>query len=249
MSHKAILFTFVTQLLLAMVFASEPLTFMPQVGIWHLVFSNPNNVSLDKPIMIDGVTGDHMTYGQLKSGSLKFRAGLHKFGFRKGDTVCIFSQNKVRKVFIYLLLLKGYDFSVFTVPSCHFFCLSSRLTTLWFVSVRSPQLVPSLSPIQHTLPKSCTISLSKPMQKSSLPVRKLCPSLSKPPSLLVLLNPTYLFLVIARSMESNPTARFSLLIKRWRLFISPMKRLAKLSLIFVSAVVPQVKCDFDFHYF
>ncbi|KAH8554355.1 hypothetical protein BGW37DRAFT_484434 [Umbelopsis sp. PMI_123] len=78
-----------------MVFASEPLTFMPQVGIWHLVFSNPNNVSLDKPIMIDGITGDHMTYGQLKSGSLKFRAGLHKFGFRKGDTVCIFSQNKI----------------------------------------------------------------------------------------------------------------------------------------------------------
>ncbi|KAG2173429.1 hypothetical protein INT44_008781 [Umbelopsis vinacea] len=78
-----------------MVFVAEPLTSMPQVGIWHYVFSNPNNISLDKPLMIDGITGNHLTYGQVKSNSLRFRAGLHKFGFKKGDALCLFSQNKV----------------------------------------------------------------------------------------------------------------------------------------------------------
>lgn len=82
-----------------MVFVAEPLTVMPQVGIWHYVFSNPYNVSLDKPLMIDGITGEHLTYGQVKSSSLKFRAGLHKFGFKKGDALCLFSQNKVRSTF------------------------------------------------------------------------------------------------------------------------------------------------------
>jgi long-subunit acyl-CoA synthetase (AMP-forming) len=88
-----------------MVYVSEPLNIMPQVGLWHFVFSNPNNVSLDKPIMIDGVTGTHLTYGQLKSGTLKFRAGLHNFGFKKGDTLCLFSQNKVPIHYIHFFIV------------------------------------------------------------------------------------------------------------------------------------------------
>jgi 4-coumarate--CoA ligase len=77
-----------------MVYIAEPLNLMPQVDLWTFLFSNPNNVSMDKPLMIDGITGEHITYGQVKSDSLKFRAGLDKFGFKRGDTLCLYSQNK-----------------------------------------------------------------------------------------------------------------------------------------------------------
>ncbi|CAM0141002.1 unnamed protein product [Umbelopsis sp. WA50703] len=70
-----------------MVYIAEPLNLMPQVDLWTFLFSNPNNVSMDKPLMIDGITGEHITYGQVKSDSLKFRAGLDKFGFKRGGSM------------------------------------------------------------------------------------------------------------------------------------------------------------------
>ncbi|CAG8662257.1 10304_t:CDS:2, partial [Funneliformis mosseae] len=69
---------------------------IPSVGIFQYVFSNPNKVSEDKPIFIDGLTDKKLTFAELKSNAKKFAAGLQdKVGFKRGDVLSIFSPNQV----------------------------------------------------------------------------------------------------------------------------------------------------------
>ncbi|CAM0141004.1 unnamed protein product [Umbelopsis sp. WA50703] len=78
-----------------MVFKSEPLLLMPQTGLTHFIFSNPNNVADEKPIFIDAETNKHITYGQLRNLVFRLNHGLRRIGFKKGDVLCIYSANKI----------------------------------------------------------------------------------------------------------------------------------------------------------
>ncbi|KAI9283987.1 hypothetical protein BC943DRAFT_353418 [Umbelopsis sp. AD052] len=78
-----------------MVFKSEPLLMMPQTGLTRFIFSNPNSVSDDKPIFIEAESGNVITFGQLRNLSLRLNAGLRRHGFKKGDTLCIYSSNTI----------------------------------------------------------------------------------------------------------------------------------------------------------
>ncbi|CAI2174496.1 11998_t:CDS:2, partial [Funneliformis geosporum] len=69
---------------------------IPSVGIFQFVFSNPNKVSEDKPIFIDGLTDKKLTFAELKSNAKKLAAGLQdKVGFKRDDVLSIFSPNQV----------------------------------------------------------------------------------------------------------------------------------------------------------
>ena len=64
--------------------------------IYQYITSNPSGISDDKVIFIDGETDKKLTYGELKSKSKKFAAGLiNEAEFKRGDVLAIFSQNKV----------------------------------------------------------------------------------------------------------------------------------------------------------
>ncbi|CAG8760344.1 8062_t:CDS:2, partial [Racocetra persica] len=68
----------------------------PQVGIYQYVTSNPNKISDDKIIYLDGITGKSYTFGKFKHESRKFAAGLQdKLGFKRGDVLAIYSHNQV----------------------------------------------------------------------------------------------------------------------------------------------------------
>jgi len=71
---------------------------IPSVGIFQYVFSNPNKISEDKAVFIDGTTDKKLTFVELKSNAKKFAAGLQdKVDFKRGDVLSIFSPNQVRK--------------------------------------------------------------------------------------------------------------------------------------------------------
>src|SRR5205807_4242468 len=48
----------------------------------------------ERPALIDGVTGDSMTYRQLADQVERTAAGLHRWGFRKGDVAAILTPNR-----------------------------------------------------------------------------------------------------------------------------------------------------------
>ncbi|CAG8657993.1 1104_t:CDS:2, partial [Acaulospora colombiana] len=88
-----------------MIFKSKlPDIEIPPVGVYQFITSNPNNISDDKVIFIDGITDKRITFGEFKSETRKFAAGLHdKVGFRPGDVLSIVSPNQ----FDYPIVLFG----------------------------------------------------------------------------------------------------------------------------------------------
>ncbi|CAL1545805.1 unnamed protein product [Lymnaea stagnalis] len=49
----------------------------------------------DLPAVDDFLTGRMYTYGQLKTNAIKVASALHRLGYRKGDTVMVFSSNHI----------------------------------------------------------------------------------------------------------------------------------------------------------
>jgi 4-coumarate--CoA ligase len=73
---------------------------IPVKGIYQFITSNPSRIDDDKVIFIDGETGEKLTYGELKSKSKKFAAGLiEKANFKRGNVLAIFSHNKVCAIY------------------------------------------------------------------------------------------------------------------------------------------------------
>ncbi|CAG8706688.1 10325_t:CDS:10 [Dentiscutata erythropus] len=69
---------------------------IPPIGIYQYVTSNPNKISEDKVIYVDGITDKSYTFGEFKHESKKFAAGLQdRLEFKRGDVLAIFSPNQV----------------------------------------------------------------------------------------------------------------------------------------------------------
>ncbi|CAG8513240.1 14713_t:CDS:2, partial [Acaulospora colombiana] len=88
-----------------MIFKSKlPDIEIPSVGVYQYATSNPNNVSESKVIFIDGITDKKITFGEFKSETKSFAAGLcDKVGFKRGDVLAIISPNQ----FDYPIVLFG----------------------------------------------------------------------------------------------------------------------------------------------
>ncbi|CAG8492802.1 1343_t:CDS:2, partial [Cetraspora pellucida] len=80
-----------------MVFKSKlPDIKIPEEGIYQFITSNPKGIPDDKACYVDGITNEYYTFGEFKSESKKFAAGLlDKVGFKRGDVLAIFSPNQV----------------------------------------------------------------------------------------------------------------------------------------------------------
>ncbi|KAF0560713.1 acetyl-CoA synthetase-like protein [Gigaspora margarita] len=80
-----------------MIFESKyPDIKIPQVDVYQYVTSNPERISDDKIIYVNGITGKGYTYGEFRHESKKFAAGLQdKLGFKRGDVLAIFSPNQI----------------------------------------------------------------------------------------------------------------------------------------------------------
>ncbi|RIB19056.1 hypothetical protein C2G38_2016005 [Gigaspora rosea] len=80
-----------------MVFKSNyPDIRIPQDGIFQYVMSNQEGISDNKIIYLDENTSKGYTFGELKSESKRFAAGLReKVGFNRGDILAIYSSNQV----------------------------------------------------------------------------------------------------------------------------------------------------------
>jgi len=65
----------------------------PDVGIYEFIFDRTLPVS--KPALIDGFTGETITYGELKARVNRLAGGLHHYGIKPYDVVGIFSPNHV----------------------------------------------------------------------------------------------------------------------------------------------------------
>ena len=78
-----------------MVFTSKyPYIELPRTGIVQYLFSNRYGTPDNKPILIDGITGESITYGELRSLVNRFAAGLQdRFNLKRGEVVGIFSPN------------------------------------------------------------------------------------------------------------------------------------------------------------
>ncbi|CAG8779672.1 21591_t:CDS:10, partial [Dentiscutata erythropus] len=80
-----------------MIFKSKYPDFeIPKIGIYQYVTANPNNISDNKPIFVDGITDEKATFGELKRNSRRFAAGLQdKIGFKHHDILGIISPNHI----------------------------------------------------------------------------------------------------------------------------------------------------------
>ncbi|CAG8456964.1 14348_t:CDS:10 [Cetraspora pellucida] len=66
------------------------------VGIYQFVMSNPNQISDDKAVFIDAITHKKIAFGNLKSETRRFAAGLQDhLGFKRGDVLCVYSPNQI----------------------------------------------------------------------------------------------------------------------------------------------------------
>ena len=66
------------------------------IGIYQYITSNPIGIKDDKVILTDGITGEKLTYGELKRNSKRLAAGLiDKTGFERGNVLAIVAPNKV----------------------------------------------------------------------------------------------------------------------------------------------------------
>ncbi|CAG8560998.1 22292_t:CDS:2, partial [Dentiscutata erythropus] len=80
-----------------MVFKSNlPDIEIPQDGIFQYVTNNQEGISDNKIIYIDGTNNKGCTFGEFKSESKRFAAGLRdKVGFKRGDVLAVYSLNQV----------------------------------------------------------------------------------------------------------------------------------------------------------
>lgn len=65
---------------------------IPEVSLTDFIFESKSQV-LDKPALIDGLSGRTMTYAEFFGAVRRVAASLHRRGFRKGDVFGIFSTN------------------------------------------------------------------------------------------------------------------------------------------------------------
>jgi acyl-CoA synthetase (AMP-forming)/AMP-acid ligase II len=65
---------------------------IPEVGLTSFVLRHAERLA-SKPALINGPTGEVLTYGQLAAGIRRAAASLYARGFRKGDVFGIFSPN------------------------------------------------------------------------------------------------------------------------------------------------------------
>ncbi|CAG8587619.1 13669_t:CDS:10, partial [Acaulospora colombiana] len=69
---------------------------IPDIGIYHFVTSNPNNIPDSKVVFVDATTHRKITFGEFKRDSKRFAAGLQdQLEFKRGDVLCIYSPNQV----------------------------------------------------------------------------------------------------------------------------------------------------------
>ncbi|RUP52394.1 hypothetical protein BC936DRAFT_144630 [Jimgerdemannia flammicorona] len=69
---------------------------LPKTGIVQYIFSNPYGASESKPILIDGLTNETITLGELRSLVNRFAACLQdQFGFKRGEVVAVYSCNQI----------------------------------------------------------------------------------------------------------------------------------------------------------
>ena len=73
-----------------------PVIEIPTIGIYQSIISNSNGIKEYKKILIDGITEEKLTYGELKRNSKRLAAGLiDKAGFKRGNVIAIVSPNRV----------------------------------------------------------------------------------------------------------------------------------------------------------
>ncbi len=65
---------------------------IPEIPLAEMVFRQVE-AYLDKPALIEGMTGRTLTYAQLREQARAFAAGLATRGFRKGDVLALYSPN------------------------------------------------------------------------------------------------------------------------------------------------------------
>ncbi len=65
---------------------------IPITPLHEHLFEHANKWA-DKPALIDGPTGRHMTYTELRNAIVAVAAGLKSRGFKKGDVFAIFRPN------------------------------------------------------------------------------------------------------------------------------------------------------------
>jgi acyl-CoA synthetase (AMP-forming)/AMP-acid ligase II len=71
-----------------------PDTEIPQLSVPQFVLAGAAERA-DAPALIDGLTGETITHGQLATYVDRFAAALHARGLRKGDVVAVFSPNTI----------------------------------------------------------------------------------------------------------------------------------------------------------
>ncbi|KAI9030493.1 phenylacetyl-CoA ligase [Hyaloraphidium curvatum] len=74
---------------------------IPVQGFYDFVWSSMPDSQLSKPAYIDGLTGETLTYGQLREDALAFGRGLRDpkspwGGLKRGEIACMFGPNDIR---------------------------------------------------------------------------------------------------------------------------------------------------------
>ncbi|KAI8142249.1 hypothetical protein BJV82DRAFT_616104 [Fennellomyces sp. T-0311] len=71
----------------------------PQCNVMEFLFKNRFDIPDKRPLFIDALTGEKLTYGDFKDQVLQFAAGLQdKLGFQKGDVCLIYAPNDYKYV-------------------------------------------------------------------------------------------------------------------------------------------------------
>ncbi|KAI9474120.1 MAG: hypothetical protein EXX96DRAFT_529259 [Benjaminiella poitrasii] len=68
---------------------------LPKSGILQFLFANTNKTPEDKPVLVDAITGRHLTYSQLRDSVLRFGAGLQDIcDFKENDVLVLYAPNQ-----------------------------------------------------------------------------------------------------------------------------------------------------------
>ena len=73
--------------------SSYPDVAIPPVSLPDLVLGRARSFG-DRPALVDGATRDTLTYGQFAERVERTAAGLHRWGFRKGDVAALVTPNR-----------------------------------------------------------------------------------------------------------------------------------------------------------
>jgi len=68
---------------------------VPVVDVFTFLFGKHLGAYSDKVATVDGLTGESLTFGQIKNNVLLLASGLSKLGVGKGDTVGLFAPNNI----------------------------------------------------------------------------------------------------------------------------------------------------------